>query len=175
MRRILVVGSGGAGKSTFSRALGGALGLPVIHLDAHYWRAGWVEPTQDEWRATVAALVAGEGWVMDGNYSRTLVPRLAACDTVIFLDLPRWLCLWRVLARAWRYRGRSRPDMAQGCPEKMDATFLKWVWDYPNRSRASVLALLATAGHARVVRLRSRGEVARFLAPSQPSPSFFSR
>ena len=89
MRRVLVIGSGGAGKSRFAVALGRRLGLPVIHLDAHFWHAGWVETPAAEWRERRwRSWSAGEAWVMDGNYGGTMAQRLATCDTVIFLDLP---------------------------------------------------------------------------------------
>jgi adenylate kinase family enzyme len=165
MRRVLVIGSGGAGKSTFARRLGERAGLPVIHLDRHFWHPGWVETPKDEWRRRVEELCAGESWVMDGNYSGTLEVRLAACDTVIFLDLPRAVCLWRVLKRVLTYREGSRHDMAEGCHERVDLKFLYWVWTYPKRRRARILALLNDVnGQKQVVRLRSSDEVERFLA-----------
>lgn len=165
MRRILVIGSGGAGKSTFARRLGGLLGLEVIHLDALYWSAGWVETPKEVWRERVGELVRREAWVMDGNYSGTLELRLAACDTVVFLDLPRAACVWGILKRAFIYRRAVRPDMARGCPERVTADFLRWVWNYPARARPKVLKLLAEhAGGRRVVRLRTRAEVEEFLA-----------
>jgi adenylate kinase family enzyme len=167
MRRVLVIGSGGAGKSTFARRLGGRLGLPVIHLDREYWRAGWVEPPKDEWRRRVEELCAGESWVMDGNYSGTLDVRLGACDTVVLLDLPRLLCLWRVARRAFRYRGSSRPDMGEGCPEQLNKdflVFLLWVWNYPRRSRPKVLERLGEHSGARQIYvLRSSAEAEEFL------------
>ena len=160
----MVIGSGGAGKSTFARRLGARLGLEVIHLDAHFWRPGWVEPSKEEWRRTVEELCARESWVMDGNYSGTLEMRLAACDTVVFLDLPRAVCVWRVLKRSVMYRNRPRPDMAAGCRERFDAKFLHWVWTYPSRRRTKILARLEEiAADKRVVRLRSDAEVERFL------------
>ena len=165
MERVLVIGPGGAGKSTFAARLGRRLGLEVIHLDRHFWKAGWVDPPRDEWAKTVAGLLARDSWVMDGNYSGTLPLRLAACDTVVFLDLPRRVCLWGVVRRAVRYRGQSRPDMAEGCHERLTLNFLWWIWRYPKRSRPQVLALLdAHAQAKRVVRLRSRAEVEKFLA-----------
>jgi len=165
MRRILVIGSGGAGKSTFARRLGRALGSEVIHLDAHYWQPGWVETPEHEWRGVVERLLGGESWVMDGNFSGTLEARLGACDTVIFLDMPRLLCLWRVIKRALLYRGRRRPDMAAGCREQLNWEFLRWVWAYPKRSRKKVNRLLEkNAGGKRVIRLHSRREVEEFLA-----------
>ena len=160
----MVIGSGGAGKSTFARRLGELLRLEVIHLDAEHWRPGWREPSKAEWRARVEELVGRESWVMDGNYSGTLDVRLAACDTVVFLDLPRAVCVWRVLKRMLMYRNSRRPDMAEGCDEKLDLKFLRWVWDYPKRTRPDVLRRIGEcAGEREVYRLRSRAEVERFL------------
>jgi adenylate kinase family enzyme len=163
-RRVLVIGSGGAGKSTLAARLGARLGLPVVHLDALYWRPGWVPTPPDEWRRRVATLAAGEAWVMDGNYGGTLDLRLVACDAVVFLDLPRLVCVWRVVRRWLRYAGRPRPDMAPGCPERLTGEFLAWVWTYPHRRRPEVLRRLAALpADRRVVVLRSRADVARFL------------
>ena len=171
-RRILVIGSGGAGKSTLATRLGQRTGLPVVHLDALYWRPGWVATPNDEWDRAVAGLVGGEAWIMDGNYSRTLDQRLAACDTVLFLDLPRLTCLWRIVKRRLRFRQRTRPDMASGCEERLTWEFVRWVWAYPRRTRGKVLDKLraAEAAGTRVVILRSDAEVERFLAGlSRPS------
>ncbi|MFL6256137.1 MAG: DNA topology modulation protein [Pyrinomonadaceae bacterium] len=168
MKRVLVIGSGGAGKSTFARRLGERLGLPVIHLDRAYWRAGWVEPSKDEWCRNVEAMCARESWVMDGNYSGTLDVRLAACDAVVFLDLPRTVCTWRVIKRALRYRGAGRPDMAEGCRENLDREFLiflLWVWNYPRHSRPKILKRLeAFSGGKHIHILRSSAEAEEFLA-----------
>ena len=102
---------------------------------------------------------------MDGNYSGTLDLRLTACDAVVFLDLPRAVCVWRVLKRAMMYRNSPRPDMAEGCREKFDLKFLHWVWTYQSRRRPKILARLDEIdGDKRVIRLRSDEEVERFLA-----------
>lgn len=163
MKRVMVIGSGGAGKSTFARRLGARLGLPVIHLDANYWKPGWVETPKDEWRRKVERLVEGNAWVIDGNYSGTLDVRLAACDTVVFLDLPRAVCVWRVLKRALKYRGGSRPDMAEGCREKLNLEFLLWIWNYPKRTRPKIVELLERHSEdKRIVRLHSDAQVERF-------------
>src|SRR3954466_4414965 len=113
MRKVLVIGPGGAGKSTFAKRLGELLKIEVLHLDKFYWRPGWVETPKSEWLKTIEELVEGESWIMDGNYSGTLDVRFTACDTVIFLDMSRALCLWRVLKRVIMYWKRSRPDMAE--------------------------------------------------------------
>ena len=165
-----MIGSGGAGKSTFAARLGAVTGLPVVHLDACYWRAGWEPTPKDEWARAVDEIASRDAWIMDGNYGGTMERRLAACDTVVFLDLPRAICLWRVTRRALRYRGRSRPDMAPGCPERLTWEFARWVWDYPRRRRPGILARLdALAGAKRVVVLRSTREVERFLRDVRPA------
>ncbi len=165
-RRIMIIGSGGAGKSTLARQLGERLGLPVIHLDREHWQPGWVEPPRAEWEARVAELVAGERWIIDGNYGGTVGLRLAAADTVIFLDFPRVLCVWRVVQRFLAYRGRSRPDMTPGCPEQLDAEFLRWIWHvFPRKTRPTILNLLTEHGAGKSIHiLRTPRQVAALLA-----------
>ncbi|RYD82480.1 MAG: AAA family ATPase [Verrucomicrobiaceae bacterium] len=165
MQRVLVLGCSGAGKTTLTLAIGQKLGLPVIHLDAHYWNPGWVDTPADEWPKKVSKLVEGERWVMDGNYSNTLDMRLERCDTAIFVDRSRFTCLWRVLKRRLIFHGRTRPDLPAGCPEQMDWEFLCWVWKYPTRVRPITLTKLRERSEGkRVVFLRSDQEIARFIA-----------
>ncbi|HYY43079.1 MAG TPA: DNA topology modulation protein [Pyrinomonadaceae bacterium] len=165
MKKVLVIGSGGAGKSTFARRLGSLLDIEVLHLDMLYWRPGWVETPKPVWRDLVAELTKREQWIMDGNYSGTFDVRVAACDTVIFLDMPRRVCLWRIIRRRATYRNRNRPDMTEGCPEQISLEFILWVWHYGRRSRPKVLGLFDEyAQRKRMIRLRSPAEVERFLA-----------
>jgi adenylate kinase family enzyme len=163
-RRWLIVGCSGSGKSSFSNELPQILDLPVVHLDRHYWRPGWIEPSRAEWTQQVEELSADDSWVMDGNYSGTLEVRLARAEAAVLLDLPRWRCLLGVYSRAIRWKGRVRPDLADGCPEQMpDLDFLRFILTYRRRSRPRVLKHVAKAPHVRFHRLRSRKEVASFL------------
>jgi adenylate kinase family enzyme len=165
MRKVLVIGSGGAGKSTFSRRLGQLLDIEVIHLDSLYWKPGWIKTPKAEWAETVEELVRRDAWIMDGNYSGTFDIRLKACDTLIFLDMPRLICLWRVLKRAVVYRRRRRPDMAAGCDEKLDTEFILWIWNYPKTRRPRILEWMReNAGSKKMIRLRSPAEAETFLA-----------
>jgi adenylate kinase family enzyme len=164
VKRVLVIGTGGSGKSTVARRLAQRTALPLIHLDAHYWRPGWQPTPRDEWQAKVQQILRGQTWIIDGNYGGTLDLRLAACDTVIFLDLPRIVCLWRVLRRQLRYLGRTRPELSPGCPERLSWEFLTWIWTYPSRRRGDILKRLAGLDQRkRVVILRSSAEVEQFM------------
>ena len=164
MKRILVIGSGGAGKSTFARKLGQLLDLEVIHLDKFYWRPGWVEPPREEWSQIVTELINRDSWVIDGNYGGTLETRIQRCDTIVFLDMPRLLCLWRILKRNLRYRNGGRPDITEGCPEKINYEFVSWIWNYSRRSRPKIVRLLGEhAEGKRIVWLRSDRDVEVFL------------
>jgi adenylate kinase family enzyme len=174
MQRILLIGPGGAGKSTLARCLAERLDLPLHHLDALYWQLGWVQPERHAWEARVRALLATEAWVMDGNFGGTLELRLAACDTVLLLDPPPWQCFWRVLRRRWRHRGLHRPDMTPGCNERIDIGFLWWIASYRWRKRPSVLTRLnaAAARGVRIEHLRSDADMVQFMAtlPRAPRP-----
>lgn len=165
MERAAIIGPGGAGKSTLARKLGEVTGLPVIHLDREHWRPGWVEPPRDEWESRVQELAAGERWIIDGNYGGTMETRIERADTIVFLDFGRVRCLRGVITRRIRYRNRTRPDMTEGCQERLTWQFLKWIWDYPKTKRPGILEMLAEAQARgkRVVVLRSYGEVTEFL------------
>lgn len=163
MTRILVLGSPGAGKSTFSRRLAAVLGIPVIHLDAHFWKPGWEKPEREAWIETQRELIeSSESWIMDGNYGSTIDVRLRAANTVILLDVPRYICLHRVLKRWLRYRNSSRPDMAEGCTEKVDLEFLRYIRNFPHDELAPIERRLAFYEKT-VIRLGSAEEIDAFL------------
>lgn len=165
MKRVLVIGSGGSGKSTFARRLGERLKIEVKHLDRFYWRPGWTKPAPEDWVQTVTDLVNGEKWIIDGNFGGTLDLRVRYCDTIVFLDMPRLLCVWRVTKRRLLYRNRARPDMSEGCHEKLDLEFLDWVWGYSRRSRPKIVKMLRENSEIKkIVWLRSNADVERFLA-----------
>lgn len=165
MKRILVIGCSGGGKSTLARALGEKLALPVVHLDVLFWKPGWVESSYDEFRPKVAAAVAEDRWIVDGNFSRTFDLRLPRADTIVWVDQPRRVCLWRAFRRTLTLFGETRPDLAPGCPEKIDPAFYRFIWNFKKTHDAMIEEALACDGaHARVFRLRSDKEIAAFLA-----------
>lgn len=164
MQRIAILGCSGGGKSTLARALGAKLDLPVIHLDALYWLPGWVERDRAEFRALLAEALTGERWIVDGNYSHCLDLRLPRADTIVVIDRSRLVCLWRVTRRWLTHLGRTRPDMGEGCPEKIDWEFVQFIWNYPKLNAPRRDAGVAEYGaHARLVHLTSDRQVRDFL------------
>ena len=162
MRRVLVIGSPGAGKSTLSHALARRTGLPLHHLDRMFWLPGWVERDRDEGRAELAKVLAQDCWIIDGNYGSTLPLWIARADTVVWLDYPTALCLGRALRRWWMYRGHSRPDMTEGCPERLDGEFLLYILNFRRAWRDRNATALA-GFDGTIVRLRTRAETAAWL------------
>jgi adenylate kinase family enzyme len=166
MQRVAIVGPGGAGKTTFARQLGECTQLPVIHLDEHYWKPGWEPTPRDEWRAKQEQLLAADKWIVDGNYGGTLETRLPRADTVIVFAIARTRCVARAFLRSVRHRGRA--IQAEGCPERVDREFLRWIWRFPRDSKPRLdVALHEHAQHAQVVTFRNPREVRAFLRDLQ--------
>ena len=163
MKRVIIIGCGGAGKSTLARQLGEKLDIPVVHLDKLFWRPNWVQVSEEEFDALHRAALAEDQWIMDGNFNRTMPERLARCDTVIYLDFSRFACLLGVLKRVLTTYGKVRPDMGEGCPERIDWEFLKWVWNFNHNKRERYYRMLREVDHAQVFILKNRSAVRRFL------------
>jgi adenylate kinase family enzyme len=165
MRRVLVIGCPGAGKTTLARKLAERSRLPLIHLDFHFWRPGWQLPDSKEWRAQVIALADAPAWIMDGNYSNTYDIRMPRADTLIWLDYSRSICMRRVLLRTLTGYGRTRPDLPESCPERFDIPFLRYVWEFPEKHRPRIEnGIERFGGHLLIARLCSDHEASGFLA-----------
>ena len=162
MKKIIILGSPGAGKSTFSFALAEKTGLPVYHLDQRFWRAGWVSVTKEDFDTELAETLTKDEWIIDGNYSRTIPMRLEKCDTVFYLDYPRLVCFFGVVRRVLGSLGKTRPDMAEGCPERFDLEFLQYTWKFRKKQREKLFGLLEGA-NAEIHIFRSRKEAKRYL------------
>ena len=165
MKKILVLGSSGSGKSTVTRKLGELLDVEAIHLDSYFWQPNWTATPPEEWDEVLRNLLRRDRWVMDGNYPDSLDLRLAYVDAIVFLDLNRLVCLWRCVGRYLKHRGQNRPELAPGCYEKIDWDFLKWIWNYPRNVKPKVLAVLQDhSNEKQVFRLKNNREIANFLA-----------
>lgn len=142
MKKIAIIGAGGTGKSTLAKELGEILKLPVYHLDTLYWKSGWVKTPSEEWEKVMEKLVSKNQWIIDGSYEKSLDIRLKQADTVIFLDYPTYISLFRFIKRYLKYRGKSRPDISDGCEERLDLKFISWIINYRKNRRPDVLKKL---------------------------------
>ena len=164
--KIVLMGYSGSGKSTLARTLGQRLQLPVLHLDAVHWTAGWKGRPVEQSREMVAQFLAqNPAWIIDGHYSKLhLEQRLQEADMILLLQLPRLACLYRVLRRKLTYKNTVRPDMGAGCPEKLDWAFVKWVlWDDRIKSRAGFYADLSRRYPGKVTVLTGQKQIDRWL------------
>ena len=166
VNRIMIIGQPGSGKSTLAQALGIRTGLPVIHIDRIHWQPGWVERSREEKTRLCREAERGEQWIFEGGHSPTWPSRLAHADMLVCLERPVGLRLWRVLRRAVVGYGRTRPDMAENCPERLRylGEFGWFIWTTRRSARVKMARLASHApGHCEVVYLRSDAEVAAFL------------
>jgi len=172
MKRVLVIGISGAGKSTLSRVLAARTALPLIHLDREYWLPGWQMPPREQWRFKVRELSARDRWIMDGNFDSSLDIRLPRADTLIWFDFPALRCIWRAVKRAASSYGRVRPDMGEGCPERIDVEFLRYIARFNGIQRPRIAAQIAAHGAHLVPNvIRTDGEARAVLARLAPSPA----
>lgn len=168
MKKIVIIGSGGSGKSTLARQLGKKLKRKVYHLDALFWKPNWVGVPKEEQKKVQNDLVKEEEWIIDGNYGGTMEIRLNAADTIIFLDIPRTICVFRAFKRMLQYRNTTRPDMGEGCEERLSFEFIKWIWEYPNTKRPKILEILEQLSKDKeVIILKSPKDVQHFLEKVQ--------
>ena len=157
--RIIVLGCPGSGKSTFARALAARTGLPLIHLDSVWWRADGSHISRDEFDRALAELLAGEKWIMDGDYSRTYEVRLRAADTVIFLDYPEDVCMAGIVGRV----GEERPDMPW-TESALDPELVAMAKNYARDNRPVLLDLLRRYADRQVLVFTDRTRADRWLS-----------
>ncbi|TFB14223.1 topology modulation protein [Filobacillus milosensis] len=168
MNRIMVLGvSAGVGKSTFARQQGKILNIDVYHLDYYFWKPNWVQASIEEFSDSQRKIVAHDQWIIEGNYAPTYDIRAEKADTIIYLELPLRICLYRVFKRFFMNVGKSRPDMGEGCKEKIDYEFLKFIWTtyHPRKKKmAERLRDFQQIGpHKTVIMLKSKQEIQDFL------------
>lgn len=142
LRRIMIIGGPGSGKSTLARRIGERTDLPITHLDAVFWQPGWIEPDKAEFNDRVREIIAEDRWVIEGGYSGTYPERATRADLIIFLEVAMPVRLFRTIKRSIQYYGKSRPDLSEGCAEKLDPSFIHWVATWRWHSRPKSLRLI---------------------------------
>ena len=141
-RKILIVGCGGAGKSTLAVKMGNMFGLPIVHLDKIWWLPDWQSRSEQDFDELLYAELAKTDWIIEGNYLRTFKTRLEYSDFCIFLDYDTELCIQSVYKRVEKYKGATRPDMTDGCHEQVDDEFKNWILSFKANVRPSMLSEL---------------------------------
>ncbi|MEJ8553138.1 DNA topology modulation protein [Tepidibacter sp. Z1-5] len=165
MKKIMIIGSGGAGKSTLARKLGNIINIEVIHLDKLFWKSNWVETEYSEWVEIIKKQVKKKSWIIDGNYASTMDIRLIDADTIIFLDFSRYICLLRAIKRRFMYKNKSRPDITEGCVETFDLEFFGWIWNFPKSNRNMILKKLDKYKNEKnIFILKNQKELMQFLS-----------
>jgi len=158
MKKVMVIGCPGSGKSRFSKDLHQKTGLPLYHLDMMYWNADKTTVEKKIFLERLAEVLRQDEWILDGNYGSTMEMRMAACDTVIFLDYPTDVCLEGIKER----RGKPRSDMPWIETEE-DAEFVEFIKGYNKEQKPKVLALLTQYRHKDIFVLKDRKQADAFL------------
>ena len=162
MKKVIVIGSPGAGKSTFARKLRDGTGLPLYYLDMVWHRSDRTNISREEFDQRLCEILEKDRWIVDGNYLRTLEMRLHACDTVFFLDYPLEVCLQGVESRI----GRQREDMPW-VETEFDQEFRQWILDFPREQRPEICRLLEKYREGRSIHIfHERADADRFLYQS---------
>ena len=165
MKKILVIGNMGAGKTTFALKLSEKLNLPLVHLDKLYWCGHWEHHSREDFDRFLQAELLKSEWIIDGNYNRTLPHRLMFCDTVFFFDFSPLTCLWGVTKRVVKNYGKTREDMGGECPEYFDKKKIelyKNVFKYNKNNRERYYEILKNTD-VDVIVFKKRKEVKRYL------------
>ena len=164
--KIAIIGYSGSGKSTLARKLGEFYGAEVLHLDAVHFLPGWEERKREDEQAIVQEFLdTHDAWVIEGNYTKlSYERRMEEADRILMMTFNRFSSLARVMKRYRQYRGMTRPDMAEGCSEKLDAEFVKWVlWKGRGKAQRRWLADLREKYGNKAVTLKNRKQVDAFL------------
>jgi adenylate kinase family enzyme len=166
MKRVLVIGSPGTGKTTFAKKLAEKTGLPLVHLDLHYHDKSkdyYNEINKEAWQDKVAELIKHDTWIIDGNYNSTLVERLTRADTIIFFDFPRHKAFEGVLNRRVKLRNKKRSDMPDDWKERLDWGFLRYIWKFNKVKRPMILEKILANKNKEVVIFKTRADAERYL------------
>lgn len=164
MKRVVIIGCPGAGKSVFANKLHNKTKLPLVHLDFYYHqKENDYYNNKEQWVKRVEKLIAADSWIMDGNYTSTFDLRFKRADTIIFFDMPRRLSFYRVLKRRIEYRNKQRTDMPSDWKEKANAEFLKYVWQFSKTTRPKILAQLQKNKDKEIIVLQSPRQAQKYL------------
>ncbi len=167
MEKIVIIGSPGAGKTTLARELHSVLNIKVYHLDRLFWLRGWKGIARDKRIDIMQALAQEKQWIIEGTYIGSSEPRLEAADTIIFLDIPLWVCFRRIIKRHLKFNGHNRRDLPLECTDKLTPLRMLKVLIFPLQSRKALMQKLCNYKSKQIIRLHSANEVKDFLAQQE--------
>jgi len=174
MKKVIIIGSCGAGKSTLAKRLSKQTGIKLVHLDQKYWKPNWERTDRIVFRKKVKKLIRGGKWIIDGNYRDTMDIRIKAADTIIFLDFSRWICLFRIFKRRVK---SNRVDNLVCCEEQVTYELIKWIiWTFPRINRKEILSRInKVKDKKRIVILKSNRQVEDFLSNTREARGLLSK
>ncbi len=164
MKRVIVIGCPGSGKTTLAKALADKTGLPLIHLDKIQWQGDWQCIRGEDFDRILVEEMKRPQWIIDGNYNRTIKMRLSYCDTVIYLDYPTRVSFFGAMKRVIKNYGRVREDMGGNCKEKFDPAFFWFIATFNMKNRKKYHRMLRDCGEKNIVILKSRRDADKFIA-----------
>ena len=164
MKKVIVLGNSGSGKSTFTTLLADKLHIDFLHLDPLVYKYSWDNPEFEEMEKRVEELIYKDSWIVDGNFLNNALNRFKECDTIVFLDLNRFICMNSVIKRHKKYKGKHRDSRSDDCDEKLTLSYLKWVVrDFYKTSRKTILKYIKDHPEKKVVILKNRRQVNNYL------------
>ena len=165
MNRILILGNSGSGKSTFASNLANILHIDYLHLDKLVYPISWDKPEHENMEKEVSEFVKNDSWIIDGNYLNHALVRFDLCDTIFFLDINRFVCLRSVIHRKNKYKGKQRESRSAKVDEKINASFIKWVFiDFYRTSRHKIKQILQeNQNNKTIIIFKTRKQVIQYL------------
>ncbi|MFS0752302.1 DNA topology modulation protein [Oceanobacillus sp. 1P07AA] len=162
MKKIMIVGCAGSGKSTLAKQLGNQKKIPVYHLDSIFWEPGWKPIEQNRFIDKQKEIMEEPAWIIDGNYGSTMSIRMKYADTIIFLHYKTTRCLHRIIKRRIQYHGQTRPDMGEGCKEKLDWDFVHYVLMFNKNNAPTILDKLNSVKEKQIYIIKNPKQLKHF-------------
>jgi adenylate kinase family enzyme len=161
--RIMIIGCCGSGKSTLAKRLAEHTGLPLIHLDREYYKPNWEKPEKEVWNQKILNLCNESKWIMDGNYISSMDVRMQFADTIIWLDINRYKCIYRAIKRVILPHTRQRTDMGEGCTERHDLEFYRFIWEFNKTVKPRIIELLKLYSDKNIIILKNNKDIKSYL------------
>ena len=164
MSKILILGNSGSGKSTFTKVLANKLNCEYLHLDTIIYKHSWTNPEFEEMENKIKEYILKPSWIIDGNFLNKATDRFLQCDTIYFLDINRFVCLFSVIKRYFKYKGKSRDSRSDLCDEKITKDYLKWVFKgFYKTSRKYIYEFIKQNPSKKVVIFKNRRQINKYI------------